>query len=111
MSTKTGTTPSLNIPTVPDNLDIPPDLALYLGNVMFAMVEYGELVTAKLGEFDSLSINGQGLNLTIWAANANIEKRDSVCVLFDGDPNVGTPGAGTQGWSLWSDASNVWVKM
>jgi len=112
MSNKSGDVPTLNLPPFPqDEEGIPPALGEYFSLMILGLSEYTSLLNTKIAEMESLSLNGQGLNLTFWPANANIEKRDGVIVNFDGDPNVGTPGAGTQGLWMWNSNTATWTKV
>jgi len=112
MSSKSGTLEPLELPVMPEGLaQENPEVGQYLSLVFQALFEWAGKLSTKVQEMESMSIDGTGLTLTIYPANATIAQRDGLTVLFDGDPNAGTPGAGTPGWYAWNSTSNSWVKM
>ena len=111
MSNVSGPIPVLNLPAAPLDTSDQAAVNTWVVGVVRAINDWANVLQEKLKEMESLSVDGQGLNLTIWPANAILIKRDGVAALFDGEPNVGTPGVGVQGWYAWSASANLWVKV
>lgn len=107
MSNKSGSLPELSLPTQPDfaNEDSTRD---WLIEVTRELNQWAFTLTEKVKEIESISVDGQGLNLTIYPATATLTKRDGVVALFSGDP---TGGAGGAGLYQYVAATDTWFKL
>ncbi len=94
MSTKSGSVPLLKLPTPPHDANNQDAMNNWIFQVQFAIQAWADNLITKIKEMESLSINGQGLNLPTYAPDAIVEKRDGVIVMFANDPNNAGGGFG-----------------
>ena len=108
MSSKSG---DLNAPVITppgQTFQIDPHFMTWLILALESIVRWGEGATTKIKEIETLSVDGQGLNLTMYSPTAKVEKRDGVTILFSGDPNAA---GGSAGFYTYSAASDSWLKV